>query len=348
MELENLTWSEITQELIFDKLGMKDSYGTWKQVFDAGILNTGYAVDGDTVSPLSPYAQRCIDNISPAGSVFSTVEDLIKWVRFHLSGGKNEQGEQVIPTEFLEEVHVPREVFVSPSYVIENGPAPFSLALLESAMGWFRGYFNGKKIVWHNGGLPGGTSFAVFMPYENLGMVYLSNTKNDALDYFSVMIAGLETALYGYTHITTSNACFFPCPWQPQCFSGTAVQKKEEKKEPLVRPANISLLVKDYIGEYTNPAFGSVSVSLAEGGLHITYGTMHCQANLQIIDIFEGTCTAFPFLKPFDTRFSFRRNFNSEVEEVIIPLWDEQPVTFTNANYQPGFWTYPRLVPELL
>eukprot|EP01124_Arcella_intermedia_P032725 TRINITY_DN7682_c0_g1_i1.p1 TRINITY_DN7682_c0_g1~~TRINITY_DN7682_c0_g1_i1.p1 ORF type:complete len:607 (+),score=112.17 TRINITY_DN7682_c0_g1_i1:46-1866(+) len=346
MLVENLTWPEITQRLIFDKLGMKDSYGTWKEVFEAGLLNKGYAVDGDSLRELSPYSQRCVDGVGPAGSIYCTLEDLMRWVRFHLAGGKNEQGEQVIHKDFLDEIYVPREIFVRPQYTIENGPAPFSFSLSESGMGWFNGFFNGKKFLWHNGGLSGANSFAIFIPYENLGMVYLTNTNTGALDYFSVMIAGLETALYGYTHVTPSNACFFPCPWQPQCFE----RPKEEKKEPPVRiVTNITLQLKDYVSVYTNPAFGDVSVSLSDkGGLQFTYASVQCQTSLQILDIFEGTCTAPAFLKPIETRFSFRRNFNSDVDEVIIPLWDAQPISFTNNNYQPAFWTYPRLQPELV
>eukprot|EP01124_Arcella_intermedia_P016382 TRINITY_DN2297_c0_g2_i4.p1 TRINITY_DN2297_c0_g2~~TRINITY_DN2297_c0_g2_i4.p1 ORF type:complete len:362 (-),score=85.15 TRINITY_DN2297_c0_g2_i4:792-1877(-) len=137
MVLQNATWDELVKEEVFDPLGMSDSVGSWKEAVSSGRYTKCYGVKNGALEEYLPAAQQSVDSVGPAGSIFSTVEDMVKYIRFHLANGKNENGEQVIPTDFLAATQTPREVYINSP--IELGFAPFSFSLTTAAMGWMNG-----------------------------------------------------------------------------------------------------------------------------------------------------------------------------------------------------------------
>ena len=50
-------------------------------------------------------AARGAMSIGPAISICSTASDMSKWMGFHLSNGRDQQGRQVVPEEKMKDLH---------------------------------------------------------------------------------------------------------------------------------------------------------------------------------------------------------------------------------------------------
>lgn len=100
--------------------------------------------------------------VAGAGSVFSSVNDMSKYVSALLGRGKNQFG-QILQAETL-------QLMTQPHYRLEPH-------LNKMGLGFFLGDFDGHQIVYHDGGWPGFVSSMMVAPNVNLGVVVFTNTS---------------------------------------------------------------------------------------------------------------------------------------------------------------------------
>lgn len=89
-----------------------------------------------------------------AGSFEATVGDLAKWDAAILSG-------RILSPSALSEMWTPPH--------LPNGVKS------DYGMGWINQTFNGHRVIWHNGGIPGYTGFLGHFPDDSLTVIILSN-----------------------------------------------------------------------------------------------------------------------------------------------------------------------------
>ena len=75
----------------------------------------------------------------------SNAIDMAKWMNFHLSKGKNQQGIQVMDAEALESTHTPRNHIAKPSLsnYFSQPTVPVSTTESNYASGWKNGVYRG-------------------------------------------------------------------------------------------------------------------------------------------------------------------------------------------------------------
>ena len=95
----------------------------------------------------------------PAGGLNSTLADMSNWLRLQLGRGEFE-GKRLVSAENLAYTWTPQTVLNSENFY---------------CLGWILHYWDGHSMLWHNGGVPGHTTFVGFQPDEQLGIVILSN-----------------------------------------------------------------------------------------------------------------------------------------------------------------------------
>src|SRR6516164_5944790 len=119
-----------------------------------------------------PFCQ--IDNLAPAGSVSSSVNDLSKWVLMQLDEGMS-AGKQVIPRKVIRQTRYPHSIMGNGSTIFNKGHfALYGLGVeLEE--------YDGREIVSHTGGVNGFVSSVTMIPEEKLGIVILTNTDQNEL-----------------------------------------------------------------------------------------------------------------------------------------------------------------------
>jgi len=170
-KVTGMTWDEFVQKEFFLPLGMNTS-NTSIRDFKSGadIASPHNLVNGKNV-PI-PYVNW--DNVGPAGSINSCVEDLTKWMLLQLNkgtiSGKKFWSEK--RTYDMWEYNITKPVS---AWQRENMPTRH---VNGYGLGWELMEYGGKKIVHHGGGYDGMISKTVLVPEMNLGFVMLTNSNN--------------------------------------------------------------------------------------------------------------------------------------------------------------------------
>jgi CubicO group peptidase (beta-lactamase class C family) len=145
---------------VFEPLGMESTdYLLSERVREA--LAQGYNFSMGKLKPVD-YLEITVRG---AGSVFSTVEDMCRYVAALLGGGANERG-RVLKRETL-------SLMMEPHYRLEDRLPAMGLAfLLED--------FDGHTVAGHDGGWPGFLSSMLLCPAEEVGVVAFVNASSKA------------------------------------------------------------------------------------------------------------------------------------------------------------------------
>src|SRR5208337_5160689 len=100
---------------------------------------------------------------APAGAVFSSVNDMARYLAALLGGGANDTG-RVLESETL-------ATMMTPQYQLDPRMPAMGLAFMLSRMG-------GIRLAGHDGGWPGFTSAMLLAPDNDVGTVVFTNTTS--------------------------------------------------------------------------------------------------------------------------------------------------------------------------
>jgi CubicO group peptidase (beta-lactamase class C family) len=159
-------YDQAMQEKIFDPLGMKST------TFDyARALATNHASPhGDDVDG-KPSVANMAFNYSivparPAGGVWTSADDLIRYVQLELALGKLPNGKQLVSAENLLARRAPQ--------IAEGEDSTYGMGLEVN-----RSY--GVPVVDHGGSMAGFKSNLYFLPDDGVGAVILTNSDNGGM-----------------------------------------------------------------------------------------------------------------------------------------------------------------------
>ncbi|MGA8532669.1 MAG: serine hydrolase [Candidatus Tumulicola sp.] len=176
--IDATAWSTALQARVFDPLGMSNS----SPVFTPDALSTaalGYQWrDNDRPGSLHPalVASPPMDFVDPAGSVLSTPEDMARYMRFYLDGGKSAGGKQLIsPAAFA--------AMTTADRLNDGKPAGAASPELAEAPDFYRQYgfglsvfdSKGDHLVGHTGGISGYTACMQMNLTRGFGVIAMAN-----------------------------------------------------------------------------------------------------------------------------------------------------------------------------
>jgi CubicO group peptidase (beta-lactamase class C family) len=151
---------------VFEPLGMnKTDYLLSERV--RAELAQGYNIKKGRHVPV-PYMRI---EVPGAGSIFSSVNEMAKYVAALMNGGKNEHGSVLAP-ELL-------EMMMTSQY--ENDARVFNMGLAFILM-----KFANHRIAWHNGGWPGFISAMYTAPDDGLGVLVFTNSSSPLPDRIAI------------------------------------------------------------------------------------------------------------------------------------------------------------------
>jgi CubicO group peptidase (beta-lactamase class C family) len=157
-------WEAFVPQRIFTPLGMTDSTMSASDLKKVGDRALGYEYNSETkTTRMLPY--RSIDEVAPAGSINSSVRDMVKWVQFIIDGGVA-GGRRLVSKESFEEWTKPHQRIAGKNFY---------------SLGWFVMDWNGHKVLQHGGNIDGFTSLVGMIPEKKLGFVILTNANGTAL-----------------------------------------------------------------------------------------------------------------------------------------------------------------------
>lgn len=244
-------WGDFIKEKIFKPLGMNNSLALSKEIHTAGNKASAHTVVMGELRKI-PYGN--IDNIAPAGSISSSVQDMSKWVMTLLNNGKLE-GKEVIPVAAIRETRMPHSI-------LGNGGHQFNKAHFALyGLGWFMEEYAGRKIVAHTGGVNGFVTSVCLIPEEKLGIVVLTNT--DANNFYESLRNEIQDAYLGlpYRNYSQLSLQFMQADEKAK-----SAQHKMIRDSIALNPKT-TLPLTAYAGEYQHAIYGKMNMTIEEGKL---------------------------------------------------------------------------------
>jgi len=257
---------------------------------------------------------RSIDLIGPAGSVNASVNEMAKWLRFNLAGGKVGD-RQLIQPATLADLH-------SPHMTLGTLPDPTS-QVSQSAygMGWMVEVYRGHKRVQHGGGIDGFITSVMFFPDDDLGLVAFTNRGSGLGSLINQTAAdrilGLEAIDWLGDALTRGE--------QLEAIREAAEAKKDATRIEDTKP---SRELAGYVGSYHDPGYGDLAVVLRDDQLVATFNGIETPLDHWHSDVFHGAeADDDPTFE--DMAYQFRADFDGQVSELVAPFeTTAQPIIF--------------------
>ncbi|MDA0932861.1 MAG: serine hydrolase [Planctomycetota bacterium] len=229
-----------------------------------GMDDTAFGFDrlGDGQAPALPHIEgQGIDIVrfgacKPAGAIWSTAQDMAAWVRALLDGGRAGDAD-VIPAQVLHAAWTPHTPMPA-------GRRPDAIEDFRSyGLGWFLTVEHGKKVVEHDGGMPGYLSKVTLVPEDRFGMVVLHNTDTPLLT------TALRAAVLAARNGGDGEAVLQRYAEAASDRRARAADEVRAREAERVEGTEPSLALAGYAGLYRDEILGDARVELRDDELHL-------------------------------------------------------------------------------
>ena len=243
-------WDAFVRTRLFDPLGMTET-----EPLDADILTRpNVAVPHDaTNDSLHVVPQRSVDAVASVGSVWSSVTDMSKWLRFMLDSARV-NGRPLISAPTFHEMVTP-EVRAQMLYPALELVKPH---LFMYALGWFVQDYDGEVVWMHTGSINGMSAIVGLLPRHRFGMVALVNRDHAELRH---------ALMYRSFDLIRGSP--------DRDWSTELRAHLERAAQPPVAQAPAtppSLPLDQYAGTYAHPGYAEIVVELRDGALRARIG----------------------------------------------------------------------------
>lgn len=291
-------WEGFVKERIFQPLKMTNSNFSIKDMVNAKDFSKAYHNFDGTVKVI-PF--RNIDNVGPAGSINSSVEDMIKWLSLHLNKGKIGEKRLISKSQItkMHTVHVSMNAF----------PKNNENILVGYGLGWAGSVYKGHYVAHHGGGIDGFITSVGFLPFDNIGIVVLSNLNSNPLPgtilfhIVDVLLEKEETDYYSRLK---------------QAKKMMTNMKKQVKPQKLAKKNPTTHALKDFVGIYKNKGYGTLSISLKNKTLEAKYNGFEYELKHFNYNIFHGKTKQGLF--QFKISFQFMMDSNGDIAKAKVAL----------------------------
>ncbi|WP_421829730.1 serine hydrolase [Larkinella sp.] len=254
--IERLTgkkWSEVMQERIFNPLGMTQTAPKRGLSKSTNMTKPHYNVN-DTIRVIDYGADS---EIGSAGAVWSSVDDMSKWIICMLDSSKYGGGRLVKPQTWA-------EIF-KPQAMVPDDEYPTMQILkpnwLTYGLGWYQHDYRGHKVNFHTGSLGGLTAITGQLPDEKLGVYVFGNYDHAEVRHVLLYKTLDFFALGGNRDWNTEFKTLYGNLKEQGKKAARAFQEKR------VANTSPSLPLREYAGKYTSPLYGKAEVTLVDNQL---------------------------------------------------------------------------------
>jgi CubicO group peptidase (beta-lactamase class C family) len=254
------SWEENIREHFFRPLGMKTSNFALWQGKPAEPARGHFTDKEKNIKPM-PYYE--IDGMGPAGSIFSSPEEMANWVLAWVNNGKF-NGQEILPEGYRREAMSAQMAVSGGLPTAENPDAYFS----SYGMGWFLSSYRGRYRVEHGGNIDGFSASVAFFPTDSLGIVVLANQNGSRLpgllrNYIADWMLGLPAHdWHGQAKAAQEKA---------EAAAEEAKAAKADERKKGTRPTH---LLAELAGQYEHPGYGRLQLYVRNDSLFARAGAL--------------------------------------------------------------------------
>ena len=313
------TWDDLVRERIFTPLGMTRSNTSVRDLATADDAALAYVwrpcpaerTAGNESPPPSacglvkvPY--RNIDAMAPAGSINSSVEEMLHYIQLHIDSGRYD-GRVILSKENTVLMQTPQMLVGGQEiWPDELGMAAYGLGLSVTS-------YRGRKLVQHGGGIDGFISQMSWMPKERTGVMVLTNMSgNNPVP--NIVTRNVFDRLLGLE----------PVDWvartrkQQQEAEGRRTKQREERaaeRKPNTTPSHD---LAAYAGAFEHPAYGRITVRVSGTTLELSSDAFTVPLKHFHYDVFEIDDPGN--IVPLSGRVTFLMDKKGDIERVAVPF----------------------------
>ncbi|AKD58258.1 serine hydrolase [Spirosoma radiotolerans] len=301
------TWAETIKERIFTPLGMTRTAPKRGYITDANLTKPHYNIN-DTIKVIEYGADS---EVGSAGAVWSSADDISKWIICMLDSSKYNGGRLLKP-ETWTEIFTPQTFFPEDEYPTMHLLKP---NWRTYGLGWYQHDYRGKKVNFHTGSLAGLTAITGQLPEAKLG-VYIFGNYDHAEVRHALMYKAFDWFALGGNRDWSVE---FKTLYSKLREDGKKAQRSFDSKRVLNTSPSVPLV--QYAGTYTSPLYGKAEVSVAGNQLSINVNDNSLNAVLPHwhYDTFYG-----PYQKAWYGKAMARFNLNTlgKVDNLVFDGMD--------------------------
>ncbi len=303
-KLTGKSWEENMKEKILKPLGMDNTNLSTTDMEKSSDHSLAFVTKDSSIKAI-PY--RNIDAMGPAGSINSCAKDMAKWLITWINGGKY-NGKEIIPSSYVNEAMMVHMATGGGVPGAENPDIHFSGYGLAWGMASYRGHYR----VEHGGGIDGFITTTGFFPSDSIG-IFVSSNQGGVTSSIRNFIADrmLKLPYRNWNkYLLDANK------------KATDAAKAVVKNDSIGHQLNTkpSHELKNYVGIYKNPGYGSIDISMKAGGLVSKFNSIDIRLDHFHYDQFNAVILD-PSLDDQDPiRFSFHIDDKGEINKLTVPF----------------------------
>ena len=253
------TWCDFIEERIMKPLEMNKSAASYVRLKDTTNIIAPHVPTDGKLKVISRYKNQTFD---AAAGIYSSVNDLSKWMIMQLQNGKYGSEKQLQLFSKKEQ----DEMWQLQTIIPSNARAPYNTHFSGYGLGWFLSDVKGYKQVSHTGGLEGIVTQVTLFPEMNLGIVVLTNQQSGAA--FSAITNTIKDS---YLNIPFSDYVELYSKREKDNIAeadktttevwATIAKNKKDK---------LKIDLKKYVGIFVDNWFGQIEISQKKGKLFFT------------------------------------------------------------------------------
>ncbi|OYX71919.1 MAG: penicillin-binding protein [Caulobacter sp. 35-67-4] len=254
-------WRTLVNREVLAPAGMTHTTARIDQARQKMLVAAGHTPGPD--GPTAPSSlQKTNATMHSAGGLVSTARDMARWLEIQLNDGVVD-GHRAFPPGLVASTHRP----------LATQQARFGPYTREGyGLGWQTGHYGTEALIHHFGNFAGSRAHVSFMPARGLGVAVMANED---------LLAGeLADLVANYVYDRFAGRPDLEAHYDAELAALTARRDKRVKglaasrAERASRPWSLRLPTKSYVGDYRNPAMGSVQVVEEDGRMVIRAGVM--------------------------------------------------------------------------
>ena len=313
-KLAGSTWEDAVSTRIFKPLGMTSSNFDFGASFKSATdVAHPYRKDDNEVAHEAPIYPGD-PALGPAGAIVSNLSDMTQYLLMYLNHGKHGD-QQIISQADIRQMTTPQMVIRSSDVDPEIGYANYGMGLFVTT-------YRGHKYVQHGGNLDGFSLLISFLPDDNIGSVILLNMEASSLR--EVLSYNINDRMLGLDQVDWSKRELD----RYLAFKKASDEARDKNYVPRREHTQFSHPIEEYVGEYSNPAYGIVAVDRSgDRDLKITFHTMQSTAEHWHYDVWRVPHNPLDLLQETEVMFntdwegniaSLSSSFEPSVRDIIF------------------------------
>jgi CubicO group peptidase (beta-lactamase class C family) len=262
--VSGMSWEDFVRTRIFAPLKMERTVPLLSQASTMPNVGSPHDRIDDTLRVIQ---NASVDPVAAAGSVWSSVSDMAKWMRFILDSGRVDGKTLIKPTTVGELLKPQQPVPAGQFYPTARLTKPHWMTY---ALGWFQQDYEGRAVSYHTGSIDGMVAIIGLIPAERLGVYVLANTDHAEVRH-ALMWKAFD--LWGPNRTTSRDwSSDLRALYGQQATTAAAAAKAAAAKR--VAGTKPTLPIARYLGVYADSLYGETTVTSAGDVLRIRVGTL--------------------------------------------------------------------------